>query len=131
MLSQEGYFRALIGAVTLKHSGERSHEVWCATFPRLNRRGHIEAYNKSRDKETTPDFRALIGAVTLKRGLGGVCDQGRHRFPRLNRRGHIEASIAPSPLTAPAEFPRLNRRGHIEAENRRSALATTMRISAP
>ncbi len=63
-------FRALIGAVTLKllipclQVGE-----WLG-FPRLNRRGHIEA---------------LVGAAIMPNGQS---------FPRLNRRGHIEASDA-------------------------------------
>ena len=43
MLSQEGYFRALIGAVTLKQVLPPPDQDQRRAFPRLNRRGHIEA----------------------------------------------------------------------------------------
>ena len=61
-------------------------------FPRLHRRGRIEASHP-------PALRA-----------------GKDAFPRLHRRGRIEAPpLSPVPLYAISIFPRLHRRGRIEA----------------
>ena len=60
-------------------------------FPRLNRRGPIEA----------------ILPIWLPVSVG--------RFPRLNRRGPIEAKNQIGVSVGAAIFPRLNRRGPIEA----------------
>ena len=62
-----------------------------AGFPRLQRRGPIEA------------------------GMSEEMAVRQHAFPRLQRRGPIEARHTDVHPTAFAEFPRLQRRGPIEA----------------
>ena len=67
MLGIKVYFRAFIGAVSLKLGGRRA---WAGV---------------------PSDFRAFIGAVSLKHGDAGRGVGLPVPFPRLHRRGPIEA----------------------------------------
>ena len=63
-------FRAFIGAAPLKPPGTSAVNRDAHEFPRLHRRGSIEAANGSPRAISSTDFRAFIGAAPLKRFQG-------------------------------------------------------------
>ena len=65
-----------------------------ALFPRLHRRGLIEARWRLVLCHAQPYFRAFTGAVSLKRIQQAAEDLQALIFPRLHRRGLIEATGA-------------------------------------
>ncbi len=85
-------FRAFKSAVSLKHRFQRRAEGTENRFPRLQKRGLIEADAEMKiGSGQDAHFRAFKSAVSLKHGgvEGGVC--GGDGFPRLQKRGLIEA----------------------------------------
>ena len=84
-------FHAYKSVAPLKHVGVDQERPAVGQFPRLQKRGPIEASKRRR--------------VALT----------HHLFPRLQKRGPIEASQPGSYRTAGPGFPRLQKRGPIEA----------------
>ena len=124
-------FRAFIGAVSLKRIQRVLLLRVACQFPRLHRRGLIEARVSIPFGYPLDNFRAFIGAVSLKQALSRPLQRSMSRFPRLHRRGLIEAAQTQAGgLTLPP-FPRLHRRGLIEALHCDSVSFRTRSISAP
>ena len=144
LVPTQGHFRAIRGAVTLKHLVRVRSTRPRHKFPRHSWRGHIEARSCGCENgRRIVDFRAIRGAVTLKRCLkliqqlhvshfrairGAVTlkhlsrkiDRAKEsRFPRHSWRGHIEAAIRAAGVRRGKLFPRHSWRGHIEARFRR------------
>ncbi len=86
-------FRVFHDAAPLKPGSEAGRRYPIARFPRLSRRGPIEACYAV---DAVVDF--LV-------------------FPRLSRRGPIEACYAVDAVVDFLVFPRLSRRGPIEADD--------------
>ena len=110
-------------------------------FPRLQKRGPIEASHAGgrcpktssfhahksvaplkllkvlRNSRVKRGFHAYKSVAALKPDLDGVDPGGIALFPRLQKRGPIEASPATWRGASSARFPRLQKRGPIEASD--------------
>ena len=85
-------------------------------FPRLKRRGPIEAKAKSLEPPSHTEFPRLKRRGPIEAKTFSLVASPIRLFPRLKRRGPIEARMSRGRATyAPSAFPRLKRRGPIEA----------------
>ncbi len=87
-------FRAFKSAVSLKRHTAGGCGGQAAIFPRLQKRGLIEAMKREMRLCLPTHFRAFKSAVSLKHGSednGKVGEEGG--FPRLQKRGLIEALL--------------------------------------
>jgi len=84
-------------------------------FPRLQKRGPIEAARQPRAVVRAPGFHAYKSVAPLKLTERQAERLNRVVFPRLQKRGPIEAKGPRLQKRGNGMFPRLQKRGPIEA----------------
>ena len=97
-----GYFRAFIGAVSLKQARLDAMRSMAGEFPRLHRRGLIEALIvRWKRRLDAPNFRAFIGAVSLKHpdpiGEAGGLGNFRAFIGAVSLKHHGDRAVARGP----------------------------------
>ena len=109
-------FHAYKSVAPLKHLSVGQRVTAQARFPRLQKRGPIEA------TISTPSVRGSAGGFHAYKSVAPLklcADEQRKRvcvaFPRLQKRGPIEAIVCTHQRVPLSVFPRLQKRGPIEA----------------
>ena len=108
-------FHAYKSVAPLKRPPHPPHLDRQRQFPRLQKRGPIEAAGLTRRGASFPSFHAYKSVAPLKQLVRRVARHAYKRFPRLQKRGPIEASTRGAITVRCKWFPRLQKRGPIEA----------------
>ena len=110
-------FHAYKSVAPLKPPGLHPSPPSHHTFPRLQKRGPIEAlFGCSRGEHRSRSFPRLRKRGPIEAIAGRMTARRFCAFPRLQKRGPIEARRYISHSSKPIPFPRLQKRGPIEAQ---------------
>jgi len=113
----------------LKHELADGGDFGSVWFPRLQKRGPIEAMAPPPTSTSRPCFHAYKSVAPLKRcALPSRCGR-RAGFPRLQKRGPIEAAQNDHSRASSTLFPRLQKRGPIEARTSSASRARAVPVS--